>query len=190
MSQKIEKKPDFSEITCKCGAKYQPACTCETPPAASKREFWVAEELNGKLHIFRENHKGGGLTKFIEWSAYNELKNKYDNLNEVFSHQCGELREVVKDFDISHLGRRLSWSIVYEYKKSQDKIQALEAEKRKGIWQGIDNTVIAYQKLEEDLAIANAKLEKARGALGTTWPESETYRIVNEFNRQTLKEIE
>jgi hypothetical protein len=35
------------------------------------REFFVAETLKGELHIFRENNKGGGLTKFVEYSALN-----------------------------------------------------------------------------------------------------------------------
>ena len=40
------------------------------------REFFVAEELSGKLHIFRENHQGGGLTKFVEHSAITELESQ------------------------------------------------------------------------------------------------------------------
>jgi hypothetical protein len=39
-------------------------------------------------------------------------------LEEVFRQQCEELREVVSTFDdVQHLGRRLSWSLVTEYKK-------------------------------------------------------------------------
>ena len=33
------------------------------------REFYVAETLKGDLYIFRNNHQGGGLTKFIEYST-------------------------------------------------------------------------------------------------------------------------
>lgn len=46
------------------------------------------------------------------------LKSEASQLEEVFRHQCEELREVVSTFDdVQHLGRRLSWSLVTEYKK-------------------------------------------------------------------------
>lgn len=40
------------------------------------RIFYVAELLNGDLHIYRENHKGGGLTAFIEYTSFYEMKSR------------------------------------------------------------------------------------------------------------------
>jgi hypothetical protein len=48
----------------------------------SAREFFVAETLKGDLHIFRENHEGGGLTKFVEYQAIAPLRARVRVLEE------------------------------------------------------------------------------------------------------------
>ena len=55
-----------------------------------------------------------------------ELKAEFKQLEEVFRNQCEELREVVKTFDdVAHVGRRLSWSLVNEYKNAKVEIEVL-----------------------------------------------------------------
>jgi len=53
-------------------------------PIGTYREFFVAETLKGELHIFRENHQGGGLTKFVEYCAVEQLEQKIKDSNAVW----------------------------------------------------------------------------------------------------------
>jgi hypothetical protein len=54
------------------------------------REFFVAETLKGDLHIFRKNHEGGGLTKFVEHAALVASQNEIAELKEQLS-DCNAL---------------------------------------------------------------------------------------------------
>jgi chromosome segregation ATPase len=176
------------------------------------REFWVAEELSGKLHIFRENHQGGGLTKFVEYSKVhslelekNNLENKFKQLEEVFRHQCEELRPVVQEFtDVTHIGRRLSWSIVTEYRKLQAKIEslkqmrsldqnAIEAKDHKIVLLEQENrelkdfkkaTESIYKRYEQ----ANAKLEGEKDQLFEIWQKNDWN--LNQENAKLKAEID
>lgn len=55
------------------------------------------------------------------------LKGEKKQLEEVFRHQCEELREVVNTFDHAHVGRRLSWSLVNEYKNQKAKLEMIKS---------------------------------------------------------------
>ena len=96
-------------------------------------------------------------------SEKERLKEEFRDLEEVFRRQCEELRPVVQQFeDVKHIGRRLSWSIVYEYKKLK-----AECEKLKntiGHWQ-IKNDAPQWDKVQARISNLESNLAKAVEAL-------------------------
>ena len=102
------------------------------------REFFVAETLKGDLHIFRKNHEGGGLTKFVEYSALEASQAEVKALKAEIE-RCKEIAE--RDGkDYSEL-------------KRQNKLylETLDSER--------DNAKASYVKLDGEILELNRKLE-------------------------------
>jgi hypothetical protein len=68
------------------------------------REFWIAETLIGNLHIFRENHEGGGLTKFVENCYVFQLEQKVAENESLLSAKNAEIRKLEKQLEVCKAG--------------------------------------------------------------------------------------
>jgi hypothetical protein len=64
------------------------------------REFWIAETLMGNLHIFRENHEGGGLTKFVENCYVFQLEQKVAENESLLSAKNAEIRKLERQLEV------------------------------------------------------------------------------------------
>ena len=93
------------------------------------REFWVAETLHDNgLYIFRKNHEGGGLTKFVEYSAVTELEQQIKELQE----EEKSLQRIAKDAVVAANNSLEAFTICdSKYVAECKKTSELEAENQK-----------------------------------------------------------
>ena len=125
----------------------------DTKEALKARVFWVAEELSGKLHIFRENHEGGGLTKFVEYSAIHALQQELEAVKSLMSVQL-DMHEQIKELEQEN--ERLKKALMAE---KHELVGFKERWSNDGVI--IDELKRSRQYLESQLTIAEKKLEKA-----------------------------